>query len=382
MIIRAVRTHLLDHALETPFESASMRIARRQHCLVEIETDDGLIGWGECLGPAGPNAAMVGFYAPALLGRDPLTIEPIWSDLYNRSRDQGQRGVAITALSGVDIALWDLKGKALGLPVSTLLGGRFRESVQAYATGGFRRDGGAPVDDLAEETAGYVAEGFGAVKIKIGFDVDEDLRVIEAVRAAIGPETRLMIDANHGYDVLEACEVGRAAAALGVDWFEEPVTPEHLGAYRRVRDGQPIPVAGGETWHTRFGHAAALEAGAVDILQPDVCGVGGFSEMRRVIDLAGLQGVRVTPHVWGTGVALAASLHVLSAMPPSPERRTPLAPILEFDQTANPFRRVVLDEPIEQAGGVVAIPGGAGLGVSVNREGIAAYRIALEEVAA
>ncbi len=379
MTIAAVRTHVLEHVLDTPFESASMRFDRRQHCLVEIETADGRVGWGECLGPAGPNVGQVAFYAAALLGRDAMAIEPIWRDLYNRSRDQGQRGLALTALSGIDIALWDLKGQALGRPVSDLLGGRFRDSVRAYATGGFRRDGRDPATDFAEETGRYAAEGFHAVKIKIGFDVAEDLRVIKAVREAIGPETRLMIDANHGYDVLEACELGRAAAEHGVDWFEEPVIPEQLGAYQRVRAGQPIPVAGGETWQGRFAHFEALRAGAVDILQSDVCGVGGLSEMRRVVDLAGIHGVRVVPHVWGTGIALAAGLHALATQPPEPDRRAPLAPILEFDRTPNPFRQGILTAPIEHQKGVVAVPTGPGLGIEIDRAALESFRIDLRE---
>ena len=209
----------------------------------------------------------------------------LWSELYNLLRDQGQRGLTITALSGIDIALWDIKGKHFGVPISLLLGGRFRESVRAYATGSFRKDGVDRVADVSQEVASYRKQGFHAVKIKIGFDVDEDLRVIEAVRSVIGPDMRLMIDANHGYDALEACEVGRAAASLGVDWFEEPVVPEQLDAYRAVRAGQPIPVAGGETWHGRYGVREVLETRAVDIIQPDICGSGGFSEVRRSLTL-------------------------------------------------------------------------------------------------
>ena len=297
-----------------------MRFDRRQHCLVEIICDDGTVGWGECLGPAGPNAAVVEAYAEALVGRDPLETERIWIDLYNLLRDQGQRGLTVTALSGIDIALWDIKGKHFGASVSTLLGGRFRESVTAYATGGFRKPGLDRVADMADETGAYVKQGFHAVKIKIGFGVEDDLRVIAAVREAIGPQTRLMIDANHGYDALEAVELGKRAERFDIDWFEEPVVPEQIGAYCAVRAGQPIPVAGGETWHGRYGMREPLMRRAVDILQPDICGTGGFSEMRRVADMAAMAGVRLVPHVWGTGVALAASLQFMAALPPNPPR--------------------------------------------------------------
>ncbi|TDX30497.1 D-galactarolactone cycloisomerase [Modicisalibacter xianhensis] len=375
MKIDTIKTHILDHALETAFESASMRFERRQHCLVEITCDDGTVGWGECLGPAKANAAVVETYAAGLIGRNPLETEKLWLELYNRLRDQGQRGLTVTALSGIDIALWDIKGKHYGASVSELLGGRFRDSVRAYATGSFRREGVDRVRDIADEVAGYAREGFHGVKIKIGFDVEEDLRVIAAVREAIGPERRLMIDANHGYDLLEALEVGKRAQAYGVDWFEEPVLPEQIGTYRAVREGQPLPVASGENWHGRYAMLEPLSTRAVDIAQPDVCGVGGFTEMRRVVDMAALFGIRLVPHVWGTAVCIAASLQVMAALPPNPPRREPIEPILEFDRTHNPFRQAVVATPLEHVQGVVAIPDGPGLGIEINRDALRQYAL-------
>jgi D-galactarolactone cycloisomerase len=376
MKIEAVRTHILEHRLDQVFESASMRFDRRQHCLVEVVCEDGTTGWGECLGPALANAAVVKTYAGWLVGHDPLETEKIWLELYNVLRDQGQRGLTVTALSGIDIALWDIKGKRFEVPVSTLLGGRFRDNVQAYATGSFRKEGVDRVPDIAAEVAGYRKEGFHAVKIKIGFNVEEDLRVIEAVRDAIGPDLRLMIDANHGYDVLEAVELGQRAAKLGIDWFEEPVLPEQLDAYRAVRAGQPIPVAGGETWHGRYGMLEPLATRAVDIVQPDICGTGGFTEMRRIADLAALHGVRLVPHVWGTAVQIAASLQFMAALPPNPPRRDPIEPILEFDRTPNPFRQAVVTKPIEHLNGVVTIPDGPGLGIEINRAALSEFALA------
>lgn len=281
MEITSIRTHLLEHRLETAFESASTRFARRSHVLVELICDDGTTS--ECLGPARANAAIVETYANWLIGQNPLETE-IWALLYNALRDQGQRGLAITALSGIDIALWDIKGKHFDVPVSTLLGGRFRTSVNAYATGSFKRDGVDRAEDNASEMAGHRDAGFHACKIKIGFDPDEDLRVIRAVREAIGSEMKLMIDANHGYDTIEAARV--AAAEYGIDWFDEPVVPEQLGSYRAVRTRQPIPVAGGETSHTRCGTREPIETRSVDIIQPDLCGCGGFSEARKIADFA------------------------------------------------------------------------------------------------
>lgn len=375
MKIEKVYTHILDYKLEQAFESASMRFDRRQHCLVEIVCDDGTIGWGECLGPAKPNAAVVSAYSAVLIGCNPLETEKLWLELYNRLRDQGQRGLTVTALSGIDIALWDIKGKRYDAPISELLGGRFRESVRAYATGSFKRDGVDRVQDTAEEVAGYVRGGFHGVKIKIGFDVEEDLKVIAAARESLGPEGRLMIDANHGYDLLEAIDVGKRASALGVDWFEEPVLPEQISTYHAVRDGQPIPVASGENWHGRYAMLEPLQSRAVDIVQPDVCSVGGFSEMRRVVDMAAMFGVRLVPHVWGTAVSLAASLQSIAALPPNPPRRRPREPIMEFDRTHNPFRQAVVKTPLEHVGGVMQIPDGPGLGIEIDRDALRQFAL-------
>ncbi|WP_137155585.1 mandelate racemase/muconate lactonizing enzyme family protein [Rhizobium sp. FKL33] len=375
MKIAEVRTHLLDYRLPTPFESASMRFDRRAHVLVEIICDNGLTGWGECLGPARPNAAVVAAYRNWLIGENPLETEKIWARLYNALRDQGQRGLSVTALSGIDIALWDIKGKFFNAPISILLGGRFRDRVKAYATGSFKRDGVDRIADNAEEVARYKAEGFHAAKIKIGFGVREDLQVIRAVREAVGPEMRLMVDANHGYDALEAVRFGQAAAELDIDWFEEPVVPEQIGAYCDVRARQPIPVAGGETWHGRFAMKDPLERRAIDILQPDLAGTGGFTEARRVVDLAALHGVRVVPHVWGTVVHIAAALQFMAAMAPSPVRVDPVEPILEFDRTENPFRQAVATRPIEHRNGIVTIPEGPGLGIDIDRAALSEFRM-------
>ncbi|MGU3401124.1 mandelate racemase/muconate lactonizing enzyme family protein [Brucellaceae bacterium D45D] len=375
MKISHVFTHLLEHRLETAFESASMRFDRRSHVLVEVVCDDGTTGWGECLGPARANAAIIATYTQWLIGQNPLETEKIWATLYNALRDQGQRGLAITALSGIDIALWDIKGKYFDVPVSTLLGGRFRERVQAYATGSFKRDGVDRVEDNAQEMAAHREAGFHAAKIKIGFDFEEDLRVIRAVRESVGPDMRLMIDANHGYDVLEAIRLGTQAQQYAIDWFEEPVVPEQLAAYRAVRAGQPIPVAGGETWHTRFGMHEPLATRAVDILQPDLCGCGGFSEARKIVDLASIHGVRVVPHVWGTAVQIAAALQFIAAMVPAPMRARPIEPILEFDRTHNPFRQAIVEVPLEHEQGWLTIPDKPGLGIEINRAALNEYRM-------
>lgn len=374
MRIADVKTHLLHHPLAEPFESSFSRFTARDHCLVEVVCEDGTSGWGECLGPSGPNAAVVAAMRGHLIGENALDSERLWLTLYHQFRDQGQMGLAVTALSGIDVALWDIKGKRYEAPVFDLLGGAFRRRVPAYATGGFRRLRGDRPAYLADEAAGYVAEGFRAVKIKIGYNRAEDIAAIRAVRDAIGPDIGLMIDANHGYDAVEAIAVGNAIADRDIGWFEEPVVPEDLAGYRDVRRGQPIPVAGGETWYTRWAMRAVFERRSVDIAQPDVCGTGGLSEATKIAAMAAAFGIRLVPHVWGTAVAIAAALHYLAVLPPVPPRHEPRAPWLEFDRTDNPFRMAVVTAPITHTNGMVAVPDGPGLGITIDRATLDRYK--------
>jgi D-galactarolactone cycloisomerase len=249
--------------------------------------------------------------------------------------------------------------------------------VRAYATGTYRLKSGDPLDYIVREVKGYVKEGFSAVKLKIGFGVNEDEKLIRAVRDAIGPDIGLMLDANHGFDALEAIELGRRVAPLDIGWFEEPVVPDDLDSYVEVRRGQPIPVAGGECEFTRWGFRDVLTRRAIDILQPDTCAAGGLSECKKIADMATAFGVRYVPHVWGCGVGLAASLQLLAVLPHSPPRHTPLEPILEFDRSEHPFRQEVLTSPLEHKGGIVAIPDGPGLGIEIDRDTIKKFSVAL-----
>jgi len=376
MKIATVRTHVLEAPLSEPFGWSFSSTTVRASCVVEIVSEDGLTGWGECYGPARINAAIVAALAPRLVGRDPRATDVIWMDLYNHFRDYGQKGVVISAISGIDIALWDLKGRHYGAPVHLLLGGANCTTVDAYATGTYRRGTGDPLDYIVEEVKGYAREGFKAVKLKIGFGVAEDVRLIKAVRNALGPDVGLMLDANHGYDALEAIALGRAVADLDIGWFEEPVVPDDLDSYVEVRKGQPIPVAGGECEFTRWGFREVFTRRAIDIVQPDTCAAGGLSECQKIADMAAAFGVRYVPHVWGTGIGLAASLHLLAALPHVPPRLTPREPMLEFDRSEHPFRQSIMTRPIEHENGRVSIPTGPGLGIEIDRATLDRYRAA------
>ena len=375
MQIKDVRTHVLEAELHEPFSWSLGWTRTRSALLVEIEAADGSVGWGESYGPARPNAAVVVALMTLLFGADALATEAVWERLYAAFRDHGQKGLPVQALSGVDIALWDLKGRHFGAPAHRLMGGPVRTEVRAYATGLYRREAGDPRQYLAEEAAGYAEEGFRAMKLKVGFGVAEDAEVARAVRRAIGPDVALMIDANHAYDATRAVQLGRRLADLDIGWFEEPVPPEDLAGYAEVRARQPIPVAGGECEFTRFGFREVLLRRAVDVVQPDTCAAGGLSECLKIAAMANAHGVRYVPHVWGTGVALATALQLLAILPHNPPCLHPQEPILEFDRTEHPIRQAILTDPIEHERGIVRIPDKPGLGIEIDRQALVRFKV-------
>lgn len=371
MKITAVNTHLLSAKLSQPFAYSRARYDTRTAMLVEIVTDQGLVGWGECYGPARITKAVVDELGQMLIGEDALRSEFLWQELYARLRDHGQKGVVIQGLSGIDIALWDLRGKYFGVPAWQLLGGATRTEVQAYATGLYRRDSGDPLHYLCEEAAGYIEQGFMAMKLKVGFGVREDAAVTRAIRNTIGEDAALMIDANHAYDAVAAIRLGREVEELDIGWFEEPVPPEDLAGYRAVKAAIDIPVAGGECEFTRYGFREVLTQQAMDIIQPDICAAGGLSECKKIADMAQAFGVRVNPHVWGSGIGIAASLQWMATVPThTPTSLQPVQPLLEFDQTEHPIRQAIIAEPIVQQKGWVQIPNGPGLGIEINRDAL------------
>lgn len=374
MKITEVRTYVLEASLTEPFAYSQAWYERRGAMLVEVVGEDGSSGWGEAFGPARLTAAIVQHYRPLLVGADALATDAIWQSLYNMLRDHGQKGLSIEALSAVDIALWDLKGRHLGLPVHRLMGGPLRTSVQAYATGFYRKRGGDPLEYLVAEAHQRVAEGFTGIKLKLGFGLEHDIRLCRTVRDAVGPAVAIMVDANHAYDAPAAIRLGRGIQDLDIAWFEEPVPPEDLAGYRDVRAALDIPIAGGEAEFTRWGYRQLVVDRCMDILQPDVCAAGGISECKKIADIANAFGVRVNPHVWGTGVGLAASLQLIATLPHNPPCLFPLEPLLEFDCSEHPIRMAVLRSPIVQRGGRVEIPAAPGLGIEIDRAALDRFR--------
>ncbi|MBX6741868.1 MAG: mandelate racemase/muconate lactonizing enzyme family protein [Acetobacteraceae bacterium] len=379
MKVTRVTCHLLQSKVDRPFTSArGWLYTTRSSCVVEIETDAGITGWGECYGPAAVNKALIETqYAPRLIGRDPFDVEVVWEDLYNRIKDYGAQGFSITALSGIDIALWDIMGRATGLPIHKLIGGAYRKEIRAYATGLYFTDMDRLVEEAVEEALEYKAQGFRAIKMKIGLgDPKLDFRRVKAVRDAIGPEIALAVDANHCFTVPQAIRLGRMLEELDLLWFEEPVSPEDHAGYAQVTQALDLAVAGGENDFTRWGFREVIATKAMDIVQPDVCAAGGISEMRKIATLASAFGVECVPHAWGSAIGLAATVQFLAALPDQPPAFRPIPPMLEFEQTPNPLRDILAKEPITQQGGIVRVPEGPGLGIEVDHEVLARFKVA------
>jgi D-galactarolactone cycloisomerase len=378
MRIRRIETYVLRVELSDgeAFAYSQSWYDSRTAMVVEIECDDGTTGYGEAFGPPFVNAATIeSVYKPILVGRDPLDRDALWLEMYNRLRDHGRKGSVIEALSAVDIALWDIAGKHFGAPVCSLLGRRYRDRVEAYATGLYRKRAPDNTAALVSEARGYASAGFRTMKVKIGFGFEYDLEVTRAIREAVGSEVRLAVDANHAYDVAAALKVCRALEPLGIEWFEEPIVPEELEGFRQLRARTSIPIATGEAEFTRWGFRDLISARAVDIEQPDCCVVGGLTEAIRVADLADAWHVRCLPHVWGTGVAIAAALQLLAMIPPCPPSLYPIEPMLELDRTSNIFREELNTRGYDLQNGFVAIPARPGIGVEINRRILEKYRV-------
>ena len=379
MKITDVITHQLSAKVDEPFTSSrGWLYTTRGALVVEVLTDAGITGWGDCYGPAAVSKAIVDtLLKPSVIGKDPFDVEVIWEQLYNKVKDYGLTGMTISGISGIDIALWDIIGKACNKPIHKLLGGCFRPRIQAYATGLYFKDMKRLNEEAVEEARGYADEGFKAIKMKIGLgSMKKDIERVAAVRDAIGSDILLMVDANHCYNVPQAIAIGRELEKLNVHWFEEPISPEDIEGYVEVSRALDMAVAGGENEFTKFTFRHILEKRAMDVIQPDVAAAGGITECKKIATLAQAHATQCVPHVWGTAIGLAASLHFIASLPDCPPALVPVPPLLEFEQTPNPMRDVLATVPIVHNDGWVDVPTGPGLGIEIDRKILDQYRVA------
>jgi L-alanine-DL-glutamate epimerase-like enolase superfamily enzyme len=365
--------HASDFGRATTFDAA----------IVRVDTDAGITGWGEAKVSAGSVGDYHGVVAvlnhefgPAIVGEDPRDIVRIWERLYNGTRDHyalarghvfpamGRRGLSIAAISGIDIALWDILGKSLDVPVWRLLGGRKSGSMRAYASGGW-----APAETIGAQLQGYIDRGgFSAVKMRVGvFDgsPSQSAERVIAARRALGPQIEIMCDAHGTFTVSEARQFCYLTRDCDLSWFEEPVTADDKAGLSEVRRATHIPIASGESECTRFDFRDLINLQAVDILQPDLAICGGITEGMRIAALASAANLRLAPHLWAGAPAFAAGMHLAAV--------SPAAHILEYSLGANPMIHGLVEESFPVVGGMLQIPDRPGLGITVRADFLERY---------
>lgn len=361
------------------------RIKSFDSTLVRVETECGIVGHGEAkeeVGSEGNNTALAmlinGKFGPMLIGEDPRDISRLWELMYNGVRAHyaldrgrvfpllGRRGITISAISGIDIALWDILGKSLNVPVWRLLGGRTAERLPAYASGGW-----ADRSTIGNQLNSYIEQGgFKAVKMRVGVmdgRVARSVRRVEAAREGIGPDVGLMCDAHGTYSVTEAKQFCRGVEACDLMWFEEPVTADDKQGCAEVRASTSVPIAAGESEFNRFDFRELAELRAVDIFQPDLAICGGVTEAMRIAAIASAYNLRLAPHLWTGAPAFSAGMHVAAA--------SPAGFILEYSLGANPLLHDLVEESFPVEDGYIDIPDRPGLGITINEDFVKRYTV-------
>lgn len=367
MKICRVEALAISIPLRAAVSDAVRRIDHRDHFIVRITSEDGLTGTGFTLG-YDSSLAMVSLmetiYRPILEGADAFASEQLWAEMYRQSIQAGRRGAALRAISAIDIALWDLRGKAANMPVMRLLGVHSTR-LRCYATGGYYREGQS-IDDLVCEYEGYIAQGFTAVKLKVGkLGAAQDAARLRAVRKALGDDVEILLDANGGWpDAPSAIGAMRRLEEFRPYWIEEPVRADNIAAMARIAEALDTPVATGELEATRWAFADLVERKAADILQPDATVVGGVGEWLKVAHMAAAHDIPVAPHYnWDIHTQLVATI--------------PNGLFIEYFVRGSDVKVFdeVLANPVYPAGGYISPRTEPGFGLVFRPEKIEEYRI-------
>lgn len=367
MKITKIHTHLLTYEYQ-PDEIWSWsggKTLRRNAVFVRISTDSKIEGFGEigetAFLPQSVKHIIEEQFVPLLVGEDPLNIERLWHKMYIRSSHWGRKGVVIPIISGLDIALWDIAAKYVKQPLYRILGGACREWIRLYASAGMEQ----PISDMIEDIRRYREQGYTAVKIRIGSELEEDIVRIRTIRESTGSDIDIMADAgqcytDHPWTDFTALQVARKLEPFNLFWLEEPLHPDNLEGFRRLCGATTVPIATGENEFTRFGFQQLLSPRGVDIVQPDVTRSGGISECKKIAAMASAYQLPCAPHVFGSGVGLMANIHFIIS--------TANCIILEHDRTVNPLRDSILEEPLTVKNGMIGPPKTIGLGVQLDED--------------
>lgn len=343
--------------------------------LVKLTTDTGIVGYGEV--DSSPAVARAIIEAPVshatcrglkevVIGQDPFAYEKLWHDMYQGSIYMGRRGAVIQAISGIDLAIWDIMGKALDVPVYQLLGGPFRKYIKAYASALF----GATPEETANKAAEYKELGFKAMKFgweSIGTSPEHDEALVKAIRETVGDDIDIMVDAGFAYDTKTAIMMCEKFKKYNIFWLEEPLHPDNVEGYRRLSESTSIRIAAGEEESSRESFIEFIDKGKIDVVQIDVTRVGGLTEARKIAWDAQIRSLPVANHSFTTDINVAASLHMLASIPN--------AIYLEYCVEKSVFRDKLALNKIESIDGIVSIPEGSGLGVEIDESVVEKYKI-------
>lgn len=346
------------------YDYAGGRVTSRTTSIITILTKSGVTGIGSAYShPDLVRVIIEGHLGPHLVGENALDIAGLWAKMYELTRWYGRKGVAMSTLGGIDVALWDIRGKVEGQPIYRLLGGQAPD-VRAYASGLFWA---TDLAELTEEVARVRAQGFSNVKMRLGREPGYDRAAVNTVRKALGEDGLVLVDGSHRYEVDEARQLATDLVPLGVGWFEEPFPPEELAKYVSLRSDCPLPLAAGENEFGLQGFSELARAGAVDIMQADASRTGGISEVSRVARLAASLGLRLAPHTWSDAVAIIANAHAVAA--------APTGFTVEVDRTGNPFVDQLLTEPISVTDGRLQLSDRPGLGITLDEGTMARFAL-------
>lgn len=373
MKIVSVQPYPLSYPLEVPFQDATGVWTDWSTVLVKITAEDGSFGWGE-IGPLHGggiqvfNAIVEHKLAPLLIGENLFDREFLYGKMLGTGTSSyafGQKGAIVTAIAGIDIALWDLAGKILDAPLYNLLGGKCHTKLPTYASGFFGKDGrNLTAEECGTEAQSYRDQGFKGIKMKIGFGRDIDLQNLEAVRTALGPDLGIMVDANQGFSYHDIVAFARDLAGFNLTFLEEPLPINDMDAMAELVKAIGIPVAAGENYYTRYEFRDLLVKRAVNIVQPDIIHAGGISETKKIIDMASCWNIPVAPHIHAT-VGVAASIQLLMS--------TPDVLAVEYITSGGSYelrKALCGDAFMVDSEGFISAPDRPGLGIEISEEAL------------
>lgn len=374
--VKSIEVIPLSYPLNPKFGHARGLNKARQSTIIKLETESGFVGYGEAFGSPKAISSIIHDLKDYFINKEPFDFPNLSTRLQNELYHVASKGLLVCALSGIEMAAWDLSGKALGVPVYKLLGGKARETLLPYASTGYFTESGDPIEILQEQVRTAQKLNLPAIKIKIGRGLKTDIERVKAVREVDG-NMKLMVDINGGYTADLAIQTLRHIEEYSIYWVEEPVAPYDWKGFEKIKQACPhIPIATGEAEYTRYGFKEIIQSGLIDIVQPDISKCGGISEAKAIAAMAQANNLRISPHVWGGIVGRSATIQFMASIPYYPHAIVESeGMILEYDIGENPLRDEIGTGPLQLVNGEIEILSRPGIGVELDLEKLEHYRI-------